>query len=164
MAAHGLAVLPRRRLAYAVPDERNQQGRRPADHEHPSPAVARPDHVVGDCCEEEAEVIAGVHVAAAGLAAILGPFFGDEGAAHRPFAADADSGQKAQRGELPDAGHDTAQEREQRVTEDGERQRAHPSEAVRDRPPDHRDTPADQKQREQHAPVEADVAGRCRDA
>src|SRR5262249_47452019 len=52
-----------------------------------------------------------------------------------------------------------AQEREQRVAENRQRQRADAAEAIGDRAPQHREAPADQKEREQDAAVEADVAG-----
>src|SRR5436190_526144 len=83
---------------------------RAAEREHPAPAEVRADEIIRERREEESEVVAGVHVAGAHLAAILGPFLGDERAADRLLAADADAAQHAQRGELPDVGHERAQE------------------------------------------------------
>src|SRR5207237_7251493 len=107
------AALPGRRFADAITDEGDEERRRAADREHPPPAVARADRPIGQRGEKESEVVAGVHVAAAGLAAILRPFLRDERTAHRPFAADADAGEEAQRRQLPAAGDDAAQQREE---------------------------------------------------
>jgi hypothetical protein len=49
-----------------------------------------------------------MHIPGAVLPAVFRPFFGDERAAHRPLAADADSGEQTEDGELPDVGHDPA--------------------------------------------------------
>ncbi len=154
----GHAALPGCGLVHAVANEGHEQCRRAADHEHPAPPVLRADEIVRERGEEEAEVVAGVHVARALLAAILRPFFGDERAAHGPLAADADAGQNAERRKLPDRGRDTAQEGEQRVAQDRQHQGLDAAEAIRDRTPQHRQTPPDEEQREQHAAVVADVA------
>ena len=105
-----------------------------------------------------------MHVAGAHRAAILGPFFSHERPAHRPFAPDADARQQPEDRELPDARRDGAEKREDRVAEDRQHQRADAAEAIGDGPPQQRQSPADEKQREQHAVVIADVAGRGGDA
>jgi hypothetical protein len=93
----GDSLAPCRRLADAVADEGHQQRGRAADHEHPAPAVLRADVVVGQRRQEEAEVVAGVHVAGAGFAAVFRPFLGEKRRADEPFAADADAGEHAER-------------------------------------------------------------------
>ena len=94
------------------------------------------------------------------FAARFGPLLGDEDAAERPFAADAESGQQAEGGELPDVVGDRAEKREERVAEDGEDQRAHAAEAVGEGSPEESESPADQEEGEEQAAVEADVARR----
>jgi hypothetical protein len=51
---------PDRRFGDAIADERHEERRRPADEEHPAPAVARANEVIGDGREKHAEVKAGV--------------------------------------------------------------------------------------------------------
>jgi hypothetical protein len=105
-----------------------------------------------------------VHVARAHLAAIFGPFLRDERASYRLFTADPYPAQDTERGELPDIGDQAAEKREQRITENGQHQRAHTAKAIGHRPPHHRQAPAEQEQREQHAAVVHNVAGRGGDA
>jgi hypothetical protein len=135
-----------------------------AEHEHPAPAVVGANQVVGERGEEEPEVVAGVHVAGAHLAAILGPLLRDEGAADRLLTAKTDAAEHAQDGELPHGLREAAGEREDRVHEDRRHQRLDASEAVGDRSPHHRHAPSGQEQREQDAAVETYVARRRRNA
>ena len=105
-----------------------------------------------------------MQVAGAHAPAIFGPRFGDERAAHRPLSADPDARQQPERGKLPYVGHERGEKRERRVAEDRQHQRPDAAEPIGDGSPDHRESPADEEQREQHAAVEADVSGRGCDA
>ena len=99
---------PARGLRYAVADPGKQKGGQASEGKHGAPAEMTSDTVVGERGEEEPEVVAGVHETGAGDAPIFGPLFRDKSAAHRPFAADPDSCQKAQNGELPYVGREGA--------------------------------------------------------
>ena len=156
----GKPLLPGRRLAHAAPDPAHEQRGRTTQNEHPSPPEAGADEVIGERREKEPEIVARVHVPRAHLPAVFGPFLGDERASYRLFAADTDPAQHAQNGELPDVGDQAAKKRKQRVPENREHQRAHPPEAIGHRPPYHRQAPAEEEQREQHAAVVSDGA-RC---
>ena len=84
-----------------------------------------------------------MHVSRAAYAPTFRPFFGDEGAAHGPFAADTDAREKAEDGELPDVHDEGAQQGERGVPEDREHQRAHAAEFICYRTPDESQPPAD---------------------
>ncbi len=150
-------MLPTLRLAHPVADESYEERRRAADGEYGAPAEMRAHGVVDDSGEKGAEVVAGVHPGGTLLAARFGPLFGDEHAADGPLAADADSREEAESGELPDGHGGAAQEGEEGVAEDGEDERADAAEAVCQRPPEKCEAPPDQEDGEEHAAVEADV-------
>lgn len=107
------------------------------------------DKVIGESREKKSEVVAGVHVARAHFAAVLGPLFRNESAAHGPFAADPDSGEQAANGDFPYVLSERSQESENRIAQNRERQRAHAAKPVGDRPPNQRHSPAYEKQRKQ---------------
>ena len=94
-----------------------------------------------------------MHQAGAHSPSILRPLLGDERAAHRPLAADADAGEHTKERELPDARRDGAEAGKRRIAENRQHQRSHAAEAIRNRPPHHRQAPADQEQRKQHRAV-----------
>ena len=131
-----------------------------AEEEHPAPSVVGADEIVGHRGQEEPEVVAGVQDAGGHLPAILGQFFGHERRADRLFTAEPDAAQHAKDHQLPDVGDQPAHEREERIGEDGQHQRAHAADAITDRPPHHRQAPPEQKHREENAAPEADVHGR----
>ena len=153
----GRAVLPARRFADAVADERHQQGGRPTHREHGTPAVAGADPVVDDGSQEGADVIPGVHPGRALPAARLRPLLGHEDAADGPLAADSRTRQEPEEAQLPHGSGRASQEREQRIAEDGEHQGADAAEAVRNGPPKKSEAPAGKKHGEQHAAVETHV-------
>ena len=68
----------------------HNQRRCAAQEEHGAPSEARANCVIRNCGEEEAEIIAGVHISGAAGAPVLGPCFGDIDAAQTPLATDAD--------------------------------------------------------------------------
>ena len=160
-------MFPARGLVHAVADEGDEERGRAADGEHGAPAVVRADGVVDDGGEKDAEVVAGVHPGGALFAARFGPLLGDEDAADGPLAADADAGEEAKGGELPDRHGGASEKREERVAEDGEDEGADAAEAIGQRSPEEGEAPADQENGEEDAAVEADVGlggGECRSA
>ncbi len=98
------------------------------------------------------------------LAPVLGQFFGHEGRADWLLAPEPDTAQDAEDRQLPDVRHQPAEKREERIGEDREHQRSHATNPVADWPPHHREAPSEQKHREEHHPVEADVHRRRLDA
>src|SRR5208282_1147469 len=102
------------------------------------------DAEIRERCEQEADVVSGVHVSCAANAPTFGPLFRYECAAHGPFPADADPGEQAEDGELPDVDHERAEQRERGIPQDREHQCAHPAEFISDRTPDEGETPAEQ--------------------
>ncbi len=99
-------LLPALGFLHTVANESDQQSRCAADCKHRPPSVARSDGVVGNGREKDAEVVTRMHQPRAHLSALLGPFLGDERAAHCPLAADADTRQQPESGQLPDTrGH-----------------------------------------------------------
>src|SRR5262249_2609285 len=110
------------------------------------------------------EVIAGVHQASGQTTARLGKLFGNEGAAHRPLAADADAREKAKRGEHPDGCGKRSEKGEERITENREHQGAHSAEPVADWSPDERTSPTYEKQSKEQSAVESDVRLISRDS
>src|SRR5437016_5778604 len=105
----------------------------------------RADRSVDDRGEKRPEIISGVHVSRALRAPRLRPFFGDEYAAQRPFAPDSDAGEESEDRELPDVRRHRAEEREQRIKEDGEHERRDTAESVGDRSPEECESPSDEK-------------------
>src|SRR5271156_4140183 len=122
------------------------------------------DAEISESCEQKADVVAGVHVSRAADAPALGPLLCDERAAHGPFAADADAGEQAEDGELPDVDDESAEQSERGVPEDCEHQSADAAKFISDRAPDERQAPANQEKSEERAAVEADVCFGRRDA
>src|SRR6201998_3637098 len=98
-----------------------------------------------------------MHPPRGGLAAILGPFFGDKGTAHGPLTADSDAGEKTEKSELPHFCANTAQKCEDRIPENRQHQRTHTPVLVRDGSPQKRAAPADEKKREEQTAVKADA-------
>src|SRR5712692_10124958 len=95
---------PARRLRDAVTHRHEQQRGQSADSEHDAPSIvseAAANRVVGNSREKDSDVITGMHVARAGSPSTFWPLFGDERAAHGPLAADADPGEQAKEGQLP---------------------------------------------------------------
>src|SRR5277367_4789117 len=120
------------------------------------------DAEIGESREQKADVVASVHVSRAADAPAFGPLLCDERAPHGPFAADADAGEQAEDGELPDVDDESAEQSERGVPQNREHQRAHAAEFISDRSPDESETPAEQKNREEQAAVVADVCfGGC---
>jgi hypothetical protein len=60
--------------------------------------------------------------------------------------ANANSGEQAQNGKLPNAGDESAQECENRIPNNGQHQCANATKPIADRTPQKRESPADQKQ------------------
>src|ERR1035441_5874047 len=60
-----------------------------------APAIVRADGEVQRGGQKKPRVIAGLQVAGAHLAAVLGPGFGDIGASQGPLPADTDAGEQA---------------------------------------------------------------------
>ena len=81
-------------------------------------------------CEKKSEVVAGVHQAGAHFAALFRPLFGDERAAHGPFASDADTREEPVNRQLPDVRAERRQKGKNRKAENGQHQRAHAAELV----------------------------------
>ena len=116
------------------------------------------DGEIGERGEDEAEVVAGVQVSGAADAPAFGHFFGDESAAHGPFAADANAGEETKDRELPDVGDESTEESEGGIPDDGEQQGADAAEFIADGPPEEGATPADEEKGEEEAAVVADVS------
>jgi len=85
---------------HAALNPADEQRRCPAEHEHPPPSEVGADEVIGQCGEEESEIVARVHVPGAHLAAILRPLLSDERATDRLLAAKSDAATHAEHGEL----------------------------------------------------------------
>src|SRR5271156_3250539 len=120
------------------------------------------DAEISESCEQKADVVAGVHVSRAADTPAFGPLLCDDRATHGPFAADTDAGEQAEDGELPDVDHESTEQSERGVPQDGEHQCADAAEFISDRAPDESEAPAEQKNREEQAAVEADVClGGC---
>src|SRR5438876_6114695 len=93
----------------------------------------------------------GVYFASHGIASQpprFGPFFGDEGSAHSPLAADANPGKQPQNGKLPDARDERAEKRENGIPHDRQHERANAPELIANRAPQKGHSPAEQEQRE----------------
>src|ERR1700690_1420005 len=101
-----------------------------------APSEMTSDAEIGESREQKAEVVAGVHLSRAADAPAFGPLLCDERAAHGPFAADADAGEQAEDGELPDVDDESAEQSERGVPQNCDHQRAHASEFISDRAPD----------------------------
>ena len=129
------SFLPTLRLFHAVANERHEQRRYASDCEHRAPTIARANRVVGNGCQKDTEVITRVHQSGAHLSSLFRPFLGDEGAAHRPLAANAHAGQQPEDCQLPDTGSDCAKKCERRVANDCEHERANAPEPISDRSP-----------------------------
>src|SRR5271155_812974 len=120
------------------------------------------DAEISESCEQKADVVAGVHVSRAADAPAFGPLLCDERATHGPFAADADAGEQTEDGELPDVDDEGAEQSERGVPQDREHQSADAAKFISDRAPNESEAPAEQKNREEQAAVEADVGfGGC---
>src|SRR6202035_1611890 len=77
-------LLPTGGFGDAVADPSEQDGGNAAYGEHGAPAVAAANGEVREGGQENAHIVARVHVTCAGAAAGFGSFLGDEGAAHGP--------------------------------------------------------------------------------
>ena len=113
--------------------------------------------IIGDGGKKNSHVVTGVHHTRAHFAALLGPFFRYERSAHRPFTANADSREQAIRRQLPHARGERPQESKKRIAENRQHQGAHAAKFVGKRSPQERESPTDQKKREQDAAVKADI-------
>ena len=153
--------LPALRFADTVKNQSNQNRGRAADHEHRPPTKVFAYEVICNRREKEAEIVARVHVGRARLTAILGPLLCDEGATHRPFAANSDSGEQPEDRNLPYVLTESREEGEQGVAKNRERQRAYPAVSVGYRPPDERHTPTHEEKGEQQPAVKAYIRGSC---
>ena len=106
------------------------------------------DGVIQSGCKKESSVVTGLQITGAHLAAIFRPSFGHIGAGQRPLTADTDPGQQAKQSQFPNVLRDSRQSGEQGVNQHRGGEHASASEAVGNRSPDERQTPADEKQRE----------------
>src|SRR2546429_9640215 len=93
-------------------------------------------------------VVSGLHQPGASQPPRFGPFFGDEGSAHSPLAADANPGKQPQNGKLPDARDERAEKRENGIPHDRQHERANAPELIANRAPQKGHSPAEQEQRE----------------
>jgi len=75
--------------------DRHHDGEQAAK-KHGAPAERGADRIVQGCRDKEAEIVAGLQVAGAHLAAILRPSFGNVGAGHRPLATHANAREEAE--------------------------------------------------------------------
>src|SRR5580698_8613387 len=99
-----------------------------------------------------------MHVSGAADAPAFGHFFGDESAAHGPFAADTNSREETENGKLPDAGDEGTEQSERGIPEDGEHQGSDAAEFIADGTPEEGAAPAEQEQREEQAAVITNVS------
>ena len=143
---------------------RQQKSGQSAHCKHHAPGVRAEvgaDPVVENRGPKSAHVISSVHVTRAGAPPLFRPFFSHKRSAHGPLAADADPCKQAQNGKLPNVGDRRAEESENGIPNDGQHERSHTPEFVSHRPPQKRQSPAEQKKCEQQSAIEADVAFRC---
>src|SRR5271169_622251 len=129
-----------------------------SEGKHSAPTIVAPNGVVGDRGKKYADVIARVHVARAGAAPTLWPFFRDECAAHGPLAADSNSCKQAKNRQLPNVGNESAEKRKDRIPYNGQHQRANATKFVANGSPQKGKSPANQEECEKQSSVVADVA------
>ena len=136
---------PALRLLDLEQDVERQQRRCEPAQEHGAPAEVRADGEIQRRGQEEAGVVAGLQIARAHLAPILGPGFGDIGSGQGPFAADADTRQQAEQTQLPDILRQRRRAGEYRVDQYRGGEHAGAPEAVGDRAPEEGQAPAHQE-------------------
>ena len=120
------------RLFHAAPDPEREQRREDADEEHRAPSEARQHDRHDDRRQAVADRPAALHDAERLAAMLLRPRLADQRRAARPLAAHAEAEQHAEDRELPEVLREAACEREDRIEQDAERQRARASELVGD--------------------------------
>jgi hypothetical protein len=98
-----------------------------------------------------------VEVAGELHAAILGQRLGHERRPDRLLAAQPEPAENAQDRELVHVANQSAHQREDRVGDNRQRQRAHAADTVADHPPEHRQAPPAEEHRKEDAAPDADV-------
>ena len=118
--------------ATPITDPCEQQRGQSAEQKHLAPAEVATDGEISKRCEQKADVVARVHKSGAADAPTFGPLFRYKGAAHGPFATDADAGEQAENRELPDVDHERAEQSEGGIPKNREHQSANAAEFISD--------------------------------
>ena len=126
-----LGVVPFLRLRHVPPNPEHEQRREHADEENPA-RVLRGHEIDREAGEEDADIHPGLKHRRDPRTPARRPRFGKQARADRPFAADAERGEKAEDEQLPPGLREARETGESGVGENGEAQRAAAPELVAD--------------------------------
>ena len=138
----------------------DEQRRQRGQHEREPPADPRRQHVAHHRGEEARERRAALQVRAVAPAHVRRHRLADQRVRHRPFAADADAGDRARDEQRPEADRHPGRERADAVDQDGHHQQRLAAEAIGHRAADEA---ADRGKGERRAEQHADLAARQRE-
>src|SRR5260370_1363259 len=108
---------------FAYPGDENR--RNAAHRKHVAPTKTAANKIIGDSCQEESNVVTGVHQGRAHGTAFFRPVLGDKRRPNSPLSADSNASQEANNRQSPNPCRESGQEGKERKGKNAEHHGAH---------------------------------------